>query len=516
MSQRDSMSVSKKSLLHQCAIRPSIGVVVEDRQVAMSVMATTPLGRCEIFGHVETCDVETPQAIFERLVNPWVKTRKDGTPRVLPWIRLGVPEAQVFQAVVPVTHANKNAPPSAYFLEAVQATNVRAEERIIDLLKLEINKQPLASLAAAPRAAVEALIRSVTEPGARIGLAEPTPAALFRAAASCLKPPRGSQLCVRFLLGDRQAIGVLAYGALPLFWHTFDLTPGEETQSILAAYSTLWMMGRHCRITLPIDTVFIHGRPELAFAQEPDAFRLRTGARLLRCARPNYDLRAAAMGLALVHRLDDYTGLDLARTLKPAPSIRDIFPWGELAIQSAVLGAVSLFLMGTASRADVQLKAVGVELKTFSWLKDQNQTKLDAEKRVLRERSKAIDSFRKSRVAWSVPLRKIAAAAPESTVITSLAGDSPVETASRSGSGKTKKQLIINFATPMAGDGALPHEIDGFLATLRAEPTLKRHFPIIEVSGLRASPARRNSRPFASYSVVCLPKADPTKNVAAR
>ena len=35
-----------------------------------------------------------------------------------------------------------NASPQSYFLEAVQATNVRAEERIIDLLKLDLNKQP--------------------------------------------------------------------------------------------------------------------------------------------------------------------------------------------------------------------------------------------------------------------------------------------------------------------------------------------------------------------------------------
>ena len=36
-------------------------------------------------------------------------------------------------------------------MEAVQATNLRAEERVIDLVKLELNKQPLACLAASPR-----------------------------------------------------------------------------------------------------------------------------------------------------------------------------------------------------------------------------------------------------------------------------------------------------------------------------------------------------------------------------
>ena len=71
-------------------------------------------------------------------------------------------------------------------------------------------------------------------------------------------------------------------GLQPLFWHAFDLSQGEETASILAAYSTLWMLGRHSRVSAPIDTVFIHGRPELKLAIDEDDFQKRTGARLVR------------------------------------------------------------------------------------------------------------------------------------------------------------------------------------------------------------------------------------------
>ena len=79
---------------------------------------------------------------------------------------------------------------------------------------------------------------------------------------------------------------------------------------------------------------------------------------------------------------------------------------------------------------------------------------------------------------------------PESTIITALAGDAEIEAGSRSGPAKGKKKLIVSFETPLAGNGSLPQEIDGFLAALRADATLKRHFPLIEVSGFRANPAR--------------------------
>ena len=50
------------------------------------------------------------------------------------------------------------------------------------------------------------------EVGTRVSLAEPAPAALCRAGAFCCKAPRGSKLAVRFFLGSKQAIGVLAAG----------------------------------------------------------------------------------------------------------------------------------------------------------------------------------------------------------------------------------------------------------------------------------------------------------------
>jgi len=506
-----------KALLSRCALRRSIGLVIDDQRIAVCVVATTPLGRRLVFHETKACDGEPPQAILGRLLQPWIKQRPGRKARVGPWVQLGVPESQVFQAVVPITESNRNAPPQTYFLEAVQATNVRAEDRTIDLLKLEINKQHLACVAASPRGAIASSVDMMNELGTRVGLAEPAPAALYRAGAFYRAAPRGSKLAVRFFLGREQAIGVLAAGAQPLFWHAFDLRVGDETAAILAAYSTLWMLGRHGRITLPIDTLIVHGRPELALTQDPKAFHQRTGARLIRSAVPDYDLAAVALGVALANPLANEAGHNLARALKPAVSIREIFPWGELVLQGALVGAVSLFLTVAAAEADARFRAVRTQLRSFSWVKHQDQAKLDAEKKALQERLTVVEAFRGNRVGWSVLLRTIAATAPESTIITSLAGDAEVETTAKSAQTKSKKQLIVNFATPMSEDGSMPREIDGFLASLRGERTLKRQFPLIEVSGLKANAGKPGQHSFESYSIVCLPlpKAEPIKKATA-
>jgi hypothetical protein len=487
-------------------LRQTIGLVIEEDRIALSVVARTPRGRREIARDVVPCDGSSIEEVLLRMLAPWTQGRDGKSVRVKPWVHVGLPEARVFQAAVAITSANRQNSPQNFFLEAVQATNVRAEDRIFDLVKLELDKQPLACLCACPRAVITDLIEMLNRLGTRVALVEPMPGGLVRASSLLRPAPRGARLILRCFLGPSQAIGVLSFGARPLFWHIFDLPSGDEMSAILAAYSTLWMLWRQCRITVPIDTVIVHGRPELTLSPDAGAFRQRTGARLIRHSELGYEPASAALGMALARPLTDDTGLNLARSFKPAPTLRDIFPWGELVLQGAVVGVVSLLLVGMAGRADARLTAVGSGLKAFAWAKDHDQPKLDTEKRAVQERLRSVHAFLKGRVDWAASLRKIAAAAPPSTVITSLTGDAAVEAKSRSGPQSAKKQLVINFAMPLAEDGSVPKELDGFLATLRAEPVLTQSFPLIEVSSLKANEARSGSRPFVSYSLICLPK----------
>jgi hypothetical protein len=67
--------------------------------------------------------------------------------------------------------------------------------------------------------------------------------------------------------------------------------------------------------------------------------------------------------------------------------------------------------------------------------------------------------------------------------------------------------MVVSFKTPLAADGAIPLEINEFIAALRAEPVLKQEFPVIDVSGVQASQGQGKQLPSASYSVVCMPAA---------
>lgn len=500
-----------KRVLSGWISKRSIGIMVEDQRVAICVLASIAGARRPIYSEVHDCGDEPSQAVLERLLQPWMPKARGKASVLGPWVQVGIPDAHSFQAALPITHSNRNGTGQTFFLEAVQTTNVRAEDRIIDLLRLELNKQPLACVAASPMGQVSGLVHMMGELGARVGLLEPAASALFRAGSYHAKAPRGSTLCARFFLGAQQAVGVLGYGEQPLFWHEFALERGQETASILAAYSTLWMLARNARIPSRIDGVVVHGRPDFTWAQPPDEFQRRTGARLIRCNAPDYGPEGAALGLALADPLSDEPRIDLARELKPPPTIRDVFPWRELILHGALVGGVSLLLVGMSSDAGARLRAVEADIGSLPWVKDMDQAKLDAEKKLLEERSKAIAAFRDTRVDWSRPLRAIAASAPESTIITKLSGDAELETGSRGGPGKSKKQLVVSFEAPLADDLSVPREIEGFLTSLRGQTSLKRHFPLIEVTALRANASRQGTSPSASFSVICLPKAETSR-----
>jgi hypothetical protein len=493
----------------QKGLWPSIGLMIEDRQISLSVVATTSGGRKEIFRDAQSCEDGGQAAVLEQMLAPWTapkgalgrKPARGSQKSSGPWVQIALPESRVFQAVVPVTNANRSSPPQAFFMEATQAINMRAEERVIDLVKLDLNKRPLACLAAGQRLLITELVETLSGLGTRVAMIEAAPASLFRAGVCRKREPRGSKLTIRFFLGRTQAIGVLAAG-VPLLWHTFDLPEDDVTRAIMGTYSTLWMQGRYAGIGVPIDTVIVHGRSELDLGIKPEAFREKTGARLIRHGSPDYERSAIALGTALAAPLTESTDVNLARTFRPMIPIREIFPWGELILQSLLVAGVTMFLHGKAVELDTQLKTTEVQLHTFPWLKEQDRGKLDAEKKLLDDQLKALESFESSRVDWSNQLKSIATHIPETTVVTSFQGTGELP---EKGRASTRNQMVVNFTTPMGDDGEIPQEINEFITALRVEPAMKKYFPTIDVSGVQAKPGKAGQKPNASYSVICKP-----------
>ncbi len=219
---------------------------------------------------------------------------------------------------------------------------------VIDVAEAAVGKKSVAGLVACRKKSLAAALESLSRRSARLVLVEPAPSALLRAASSRLGVPRGSKLSARFLLGDRQAIGMLEAGGLPIHWRVFDLPVGEEPMAILSALMALRMQARSWQLESGIDAVLIQGRPDLAAKIAPADLAAKLGAKVATLDGPGYDAGSIALGLAL-GGLAEERGFDLSRTFKTRESISEIFPWADLIMQTAML-AGALLLMSERAR----------------------------------------------------------------------------------------------------------------------------------------------------------------------
>ena len=183
---------------------PAIGIMIDQKQIAMCVTVATRRGRRKLIQEIRECETSVPRK------TSWAGCSAGSFPRGLarrrklgPWVRMGLAESRVFQAAVPITPSNRQHTPQNFFLEAVQVTNVRAEDRIVELIKVELEGQRLACVAASPRGVVESSIDMMSKLGTRVGLIELGPASLFRAGAYSPEATARLEVVLRILPGEQ-------------------------------------------------------------------------------------------------------------------------------------------------------------------------------------------------------------------------------------------------------------------------------------------------------------------------
>ena len=106
-------------------------------------------GRREIAREIRPCDKRVPRGRARADARAVDHTRLEPSTRARPWVRVVFPRRAFFKRA-----ADHRLQPPAYPPEllprGVQATNIRAEDRIVELIKLDLDNRSLACVAASP------------------------------------------------------------------------------------------------------------------------------------------------------------------------------------------------------------------------------------------------------------------------------------------------------------------------------------------------------------------------------
>ncbi len=151
---------------------------------------------------------------------------------------------------------------------------------------------------------------------------------------------------------------------------------------------------------------------------------------------------------------------DLCRMLKPKPPLWEILPFGDVALQAALLSCVTMFLSHKEASAHHAHIRITTETSKHAWMKKFDDAKLDQERKDLEARVAAVKEFLETRMRWTEYTRDAAARLPEEVVLRSFVAFNELQT----GKMKGKKSLVLKLSTPITGGKSMPHEIDDFLA----------------------------------------------------
>ncbi len=493
------------ALLARLAPRQALGIYAAEGRVAISQVAATLLGPVEVArASCATNPDNLPEAVG-RLLASIRGTRRRALPAAV-----GLAPGQVFFSTRPVRAASRDAAPEVLLHEVLQSAAISVDDMVVDMVKSQPGARRVVSLAACRKKYLSSLLASLEKCPVRLVRAEPAPCALLRVASRHAREPRRVRVVFRVFLGREGGLAVVTASRLPIVWRNFPLPAGEERTAVVSIVRRLQTIVVSCGVDATLGGVLVHGRPGLREAMDSPPLREALGTPVWWAATPDYDEEAVAHGLALGCLAQHTPTFDLSRSVKAPPTMRELVPWGELALVGSVLACMALFLNVRRESLEDSYAALKAQNAKRAWLAGASQAHLVKEKQDLKARVEALRHFMNTRVSWSGLARDVAAPLPENAALTLLSGVCATETAGRAkeSAALPAKQLMLKGTAPQKDGRSAPAEIDAFLEALRSNPALRSDFPVIEIAGIQGHPGIAGAKPVAEFMVLGLPRAE--------
>lgn len=500
-----------KALFARFTPSRAIGLSIGEQEVSVSLIAGTPFGAVELASRTESYAGDGLPEVVTQLLGPLIGQRKRRIP-----VAVGISALRVFYSTRPIKPNTTETSAQVLLHEVLQSPNICIDDMVVELIKSEPGKRKLASIASCRRKYLTGLLEILEGLGVQPFRVEPAPCALLRAGAEKRRVPRKSKTALQIFLGEREALVVVSAGGSCILWRSFNLPKGGETAALCLAIRSCRALIVHCGIDTSPDVVVVYGRPDLREQLTGAEFGEKADAPVVWAEGPGLAGAGAAYGLALgclTQQSDE--AFDLSQSLKPSPTLWQIFPYGEAAVQLALVLCLALFLLARSSHVQQALVPVQTEITQRAWLTPKQQGDLQKEQQDLTHRVDAIRKFVGSRILWTTYTHDIAARLPAQAALVSFQGMNELEQMGKgAGSGvKPKKSFLLRATAPISKNGSTPKEVDQFLASLRGHPLLQRDFPVVELADLKWFQPNKGAPADALFSIVCLPKS--TKGPAA-
>ncbi|MDX2036773.1 MAG: hypothetical protein SFX72_08980 [Isosphaeraceae bacterium] len=490
----------------------SVGIAVGDDAISICRIAQSPFGTSVVERQTRTIEGKRVETLLADLLAPIAEETRGHDAAVT----VGLAARDIFFATRPLKALNCEATPQMLLHEMLRSSSLNIDDMEVDLIKHQIAKQPAAGIVACQKRRIEPILQALGDHGLRPHQVEPGLCGLLRLAIRRHPSPSRSPNVLRVFLGTRGAMAVLTHGDFPVLWRPLALSQGSENSCLDSLHRCIERLARQSGLEGKLDALMIHGRPGLELDANRSIWNAST-CKISRHADPELDNESIAEGLALAafSRLESF---NLTRAMKPPINVLRHVPWGQVVVQAGLMIAASFHLAGHLGSLDDASRAVMRERMAIPWLQEQNLGTLQEEKRRLDDRLEVIRGFLGGKILWTNGIREFAEGLPGEMVLTSFEGrcEYRPDPKGRENPRQSKRSLIATIEAPIPKDEAVPREIEGLLGSLRGNPKIRADLPTIELGTLRWGTSGVSKAAMASFTVVCLPKAQAAAPKQAR
>lgn len=485
--------------------RRVVGVHVGAERITATEMASTVRGpRVLNRYHAEVGQAGHGAALKELLVENFTPRQRRRMS-----VCLGIAAEQTFFATRPFHQQHLENPSLDDLLVASGAASVWESSQTVatyvKLDKLKATGGPVYCVAAVRRELAESLFSAINEAGVQDFRLEPSPWSLLHAADRQGHPSKRWKVSVRVLPQEGGGLAILAAQGQPLLWRRFSFSTAQAARRTVAS---------------AVRAILIHAATSLGI-HKVNGIAVHTGGSGDMAKHLSHDLGMAAIavkgdgatdnlrshGLALSAKHQKAKRFDLFQSLRPPPSIRDIFPWKLAVFVLLMAGCMALMMYdkyAALAAKSAQCKQANAA-STHKWAFGKSTGAIKKERKRLMANVGAVHQFLTTRVVWSNYLRDLPTRLPPNACLSNIWGACELKDMSaKKQKRRASKLLTLRGLTRFDDRAAAPKEIDVFLTELQNMELLQQDFPQVQLVEIKWRRDGKND--VALFTVVALPK----------
>jgi len=494
----------------------ALGVYLNGEVITLTEVATTLLGTVVVATHTQRVGEEGSGAALKGMIQARLTPRRRRHTQVC----LGVgPERTLFFTALAGEGQHKEGPSAQSLLAAKgMAPSSEADEFVADKVPVKFHGQQAYSVAACRKQLAEELHSALKEAGVANYRLEPAPWALSHAAERHGRTPRKWKTVIRVLLAKTGGLALLVCEDQAVLWRRFNLSQGEEAVRVASAARSLQVHAMQSLGVRDVNGVVLQG-----FV--PDGLVEQVGEYLgIPVMSAGCDSRKQSSGealddemysesLAFSAKRERIDSMDLLRSMRPPPSLREIMPWKLAGLVLLLTGCMAFMLWDKSSSLEGECESLRRQNASRGWAAKLTTQAINKEQSALAAETTAVFKFLSTRIIWSDYLRDLPTRLPGNACLSDVsAANEMKEMSKKKVQRKINRSLTLRGMTRFSDRGTAPREIDAFLESLRSVDLLKRDFPLVELAEIKWR--RDGNSEVALFTIIAMPK-DKSKDDSA-